>query len=147
MKKIDLLEIESAIHEAAEINEVKMATVLYKNFSKIKEDLIAIKNAIKPNNSMIEYVKELNQFGDIVKCKCCGKDVRIPNNDLKEKYKNVINERILNIQNYDKMLENDEINIEFEKIPFSYVKKSDILNKIFTFNLLNKLSFMIDMNN
>jgi hypothetical protein len=145
MKKIDLLQIKSDIEQVSNIDDFKFAQTLYINFSKIKDVLLALENAIKPSQKFNTYMNELMMSGEKIICKHCGKETRIPTKELKDKYLEEINKRIVNIIEYKNTLENDDFNVEFEKLPFSYIKSSENLNKLISFNFLNLLSWMIDM--
>jgi len=148
MKKAKLFEIEAAINDARSLTDYKLAYVMYKNMAKIKDELEAIRNAIKPTQEYQIFSEKVQREGIEQECQNCKKIFKLPTPELRLEYLNAIDDRITIIQQYNAQLEEEEIDIEFAKIPFSRIKQmSDKVKSMIDFQILNSLDFMIDFDN
>jgi hypothetical protein len=140
IKKRDLLKIEFVIQKYSKIKGFKFPYTLHQNYLKIKPEIEAFSESIKPSEEFNAYLKDIDAAGCIIQCKHCGKDNVSPTPELLNKHKIVIADRIKAIKEYEKELDTT-VNIEFEILDIKYVEEN--LSEYVNFEFLKDLSFMI----
>ncbi len=153
MKRRDLYNSFQALDVVKDLKGVKFAYALLKNKKKIEEEIKIFEEIIKPNSKFEEYEmqriklcelhSEKNEDGTpvIIGDRYKLIDENVFNKELeilKLDYKEFIDERMKQINEYNKMLDED-INIEIIKIKFD-----DIPSNI-SAKELEDIQFMVDM--
>lgn len=153
MKNKDLYSYIQALIDVGDLKGVKFAYSVIKNKKKIEEEIILLEEVIKPNVLFEEYEKKRVSLCEVYSEKDeNGKPVIIMDkykltdlnkfndelNILKNEYKEVVDERTRQINEYNKLLDEDII-IDFIKIDFNELPDN------ITPKQLENINFMVDI--
>ena len=144
-KKIELLVFENSIFNICDIKDLKLASILKANYDKIKPFIDEIRNTVKPTGRYKEFLDKLSAIGLRDQCQNCGNySVECPK-ELNDEYKQDIEEYQKFINECNKKLETETVNIEFDKITMDMIDtefNDETKNKL-DYNTMNMIGFML----
>jgi hypothetical protein len=153
MKNRDLYSYIQALIDVNDLKGVRFAYAVIKNKKKIEEEIILLEEVIKPNILFEEYEKKRVSLCEVHAEKdehnkpvIIMDEYKLVDLDkfneeldlLKNEYKEVVDERIRQINEYNKLLDEDII-IDFIKINFNELPDN------ITAKQLENINFMVEM--